>query len=81
MAILETFAIIISILMSVLVIYYIATEFLPKKKVKIDKVLVEHQPDPEVEKILSKRGKNKGESLSQQKVVDNTAYILDNYGI
>ena len=81
MVILETFAIIVSILMSVFVIYYIAKEFLPKKKVKIDTTLVEHQPDPEIVKILNRRGKNTGERLSQKKIVDNTMYILDNYGI
>jgi hypothetical protein len=71
--------------MPAIVIGVILMEYLPKRRTVIDpKSRVtsnKQQPNPEIEKILKQRGKNTGKRLSQEKIIDNTIYILDNYNI
>jgi len=61
--------------MPLIVVGYITVDLLSKRPAKVHQVLY----DPKIDEIIFASGENEGERLSQEDILDNTSYLLNNY--
>jgi hypothetical protein len=71
----NTISIIVSVLVPLVVIGYIIWDLQEKYPVKVPKMSY----DAEIDDTNHDCGENNGDRLSQSEILENTAYMLDNY--
>jgi hypothetical protein len=71
----NTVSIIVSILIPLIVVVYIIVDLFSKRTVKPPVMLY----DKEIENAIHETGRNHGDRLTQQEILDNTKYILEQY--
>jgi hypothetical protein len=70
----NTVSIIVSILIPLIVISYIIVDLFSKRTAKVSKASY----DSEIDEKIHATGENNGDRLSQDEILDNTSYLVDN---
>jgi uncharacterized protein YneF (UPF0154 family) len=73
----NTTGMIVSILVPGIVVGYIIVDLFLLSKHKITASQISY--DPRIDEKIHERGENNGGRLSQEEILDNTAYLLNNY--
>ena len=71
----NTFSIVVSILMPLMVVGYIVGDWLSRRPVKNHQITY----DPKINEIIYDSRENEGERLSQEEILGNTSYLLNHY--